>query len=52
MCVTHLLIEANLIEDPDISLVRLEQAKVCDMNAYSQTLNNFYNSSHNILEKK
>ena len=46
MCATHLLMEADLIEDPDISLFRLEQTKICDMTAFSETLNNFYNMSY------
>ena len=46
MCTTHLLTEANLIDDPDISLTSLEQAKVSDMTAYSLTLNNFYGISY------
>ena len=48
MCTPHILIEANLIENMDLNLARLENAFVLDMTAYSQSLIDFHDLSARI----
>ena len=47
MCLTHLLIEANMVDDPDSGKFSLNEATACEMTAVSDTLNDFFNTASN-----